>query len=173
MLANRGSKRDAEAGVVRRTLTARSVFIFAQSTGHRTVGQTVAAAGAFAFYHFVHVMDILHFRMHRALGAYFAAKPAGNAEIFDDFDFHQRLVRAGIQTNRLTTKNTEGTKVHTIVGAGLKPAPTLKTFFYFVVNHCSHQRNSLRPAQRAAGLGRPGAQEKIEHFFDGLLVFGA
>ena len=37
------------------------------------VGQAVGAAGAFAFDHFVHVMDVLHLRMHRAFGADFAA----------------------------------------------------------------------------------------------------
>jgi hypothetical protein len=43
------------------------------------VRQTVAAAGALVFDYFVHVMDILHLGMDRALGTDFAAQAAGNA----------------------------------------------------------------------------------------------
>jgi hypothetical protein len=54
----------------------------------RAVGQTVAAARAFDLYDFVYMVDVLHFRMNRALGANFTAEPAGDAQSFDNFDFH-------------------------------------------------------------------------------------
>ena len=63
-------------------------LIFHKRSGLRAVGQAVGAAGAFILNHFVHVMDVLHLRMDGAFGADFAAQAAGDAEGFDDFDFH-------------------------------------------------------------------------------------
>jgi len=37
------------------------------------------------------MMNILHFRMDRMLGANLTAKTAGDAEIFDDSDLHRLL----------------------------------------------------------------------------------
>ena len=55
------------------------------------VGETVAAAGAFAFDNFVHVVNVLHLGMDGALGTDFAAEAAGDAESFDDSNFHDRF----------------------------------------------------------------------------------
>ena len=52
-------------GILARILLQRSWF--------RAVRQTVGATGAFAFDHFVHVVDVLHFRMDGAFGTDFAA----------------------------------------------------------------------------------------------------
>ena len=62
--------------------------ILFERAGLRTIGETVAAAGAFSFDHFVHVMDVLHLRMDRAFRTDFAAEAAGDAKTFDDSDFH-------------------------------------------------------------------------------------
>jgi hypothetical protein len=51
-----------------------------QRSRFEAAGQTVAATGAFAFDHFVHVMNVLHFRMNRAFETGFAAKAAGAAQ---------------------------------------------------------------------------------------------
>jgi hypothetical protein len=49
-------------------ITIRVVLIRTLLGGGRwAVGQTIAATGAFMLKDFVHVMDVLHFRMHRAL----------------------------------------------------------------------------------------------------------
>ena len=66
----------------------RDKLILQQRSRLRAVRQTVGAAGAFAVDHFVHVVDVLHFRMDRSFGADFAAQAAGDAEIFNDSDFH-------------------------------------------------------------------------------------
>jgi hypothetical protein len=63
-----------------------------ESAKLRAVGQTVAATGAFALNDLVHVVDVLHFRMNRALGTNFTARAAGDAKGFDDFDFHDRAL---------------------------------------------------------------------------------
>lgn len=55
------------------------------------IGEAVAAASAFSFEDFVHVMDVLHFWMDGAFGTNLTAKAAGNAETFDDADFHNLL----------------------------------------------------------------------------------
>ena len=64
-----------------------------QRTRNRTVGQAIAAAGAFVRDDFVHVVDVLHFRMDGALGADFTAEAARDAETFDDFHFMQEIIR--------------------------------------------------------------------------------
>jgi hypothetical protein len=56
--------------------------------GRWAVGQTIAATGAFMLKDFVHVMDVLHFRMHRALETGLAAKAAGDAETLFDSNLH-------------------------------------------------------------------------------------
>lgn len=66
----------------------RVLVVLRECAGHWTIGQTVAAAGAFMLKHFEHMMDVLHFRMDRALGTGFAAKAAGDAERFYDSNFH-------------------------------------------------------------------------------------
>jgi hypothetical protein len=63
-------------------------LIFLKRPWLRAVRQAVAATGAFAFDDFVHVVDVLHFRMDGAFWADFAAQAAGDAESFDDSDFH-------------------------------------------------------------------------------------
>jgi len=55
---------------------------------NRAVGQAIAAPGAFVFNDFETVMDILHLRVHGALGADFAAKSASDAERLYDSYFH-------------------------------------------------------------------------------------
>jgi hypothetical protein len=57
------------------------------------IGEAVAAASAFSFEDFVHVMDVLHFWMDGAFGTNLTAKAAGDAETLDDSDFH-RLLRS-------------------------------------------------------------------------------
>lgn len=62
--------------------------ILLQCPRRRAVGQTIAAPGAFSFEHFIHVMDVLHLRMDRVLGANLAAQAAGDAKTFANSDFH-------------------------------------------------------------------------------------
>lgn len=86
--------------------------VFFQRAWNGAIGKTVAAACAFAFDYFVHVMDVLHFRMDCALRADFAAQAAGDAESFDDFDFHaiahceppNALLGSGAQGRRRKSK---------------------------------------------------------------------
>jgi hypothetical protein len=59
-----------------------------ERAGLRTIGDTVAAAGAFSFDHFVHVVDILHLWMDRTFRTDLAAEAAGDTKAFDDSDFH-------------------------------------------------------------------------------------
>src|SRR5262245_3165413 len=59
-----------------------------QCAGNRTIGETVAAAGAFSRDHFIHMMDVLHLRMNSKLGAGFAAKTARDAKVFFDPNLH-------------------------------------------------------------------------------------
>ena len=66
--------------------------VLLQGAKLRAIGQTIATAGAFAFDHFVHVMDVLHLGMDGALGTDFTAQAAGDTESFDDFDFHHRFI---------------------------------------------------------------------------------
>ena len=63
-------------------------LILLERAGFRAVGKAVAAAGAFTFDNFVHVVDILHLRMDGVLRADFAEQAAGDTEAFDDPDFH-------------------------------------------------------------------------------------
>jgi hypothetical protein len=65
-----------------------SRLVFFERAGLRAIRQTIAAAGAFMLQHFVHVMDVLHLWMDGVLGADFTAQAAGDAEAFDNFDFH-------------------------------------------------------------------------------------
>ena len=86
--------------------------VFFQRAWNRAIGKTIAAACAFALDYFVHVMDVLHFRMDCALRADFAAKAAGDAESFDDLDFHaiahceppNALLGSGAQGRRRKSK---------------------------------------------------------------------
>ena len=72
-------------------LTSGSSVVLQQRPRHWAVGEAVAAASAFSFEDFVHVMDVLHFWMDGAFGTNLTAKAAGNAETFDDADFHNLL----------------------------------------------------------------------------------
>ena len=65
-----------------------SRLVFFERARFRAIRQTVAAARAFMLQHFVHVMDVLHLWMDGVLGADFATQAAGDAEAFDNFDFH-------------------------------------------------------------------------------------
>ena len=49
-----------------------------QCAGFRTVGKTIAAAGAFSLDDLIHMVNVLHFRMYGVLWANFAAQPAGD-----------------------------------------------------------------------------------------------
>ena len=86
-----GSKR-YEFGLAR-LLPSGEVFsvVLQQRPRHWAIGEAVAAASAFSFEDFVHVMDVLHFWMDGAFGTNLTAKAAGNAETFDDADFHNLL----------------------------------------------------------------------------------
>jgi hypothetical protein len=76
-----------------------------QRTGNRTVRQAIAAAGAFVWDDFVHVVDVLHFRMDGALGADFTAETARDAETFDDSHFvHKRSFTTEAQRGYAATK---------------------------------------------------------------------
>jgi hypothetical protein len=77
----------------RYALGLRSIFLLVLKQGprHWAIGEAVAAAGAFSFENFVHVMDVLHFWMDGAFGTNLTAKAAGDAETFDDADFHNLL----------------------------------------------------------------------------------
>ena len=57
-----------------------------QCAGFRTVGKTIAAAGAFSLDDLIHMVNVLHFRMYRVLWANFAAQSAGDTQAFDDSD---------------------------------------------------------------------------------------
>ena len=57
--------------------------------------------------HFIHVMNVLHLRMDGALRADFTAETAGDAEAFDDFDFHAGLLRPAQSTARLRRPGAE------------------------------------------------------------------
>src|SRR5215813_211093 len=59
-----------------------------QCAGNRTIGETVAAAGAFSLDHFIHMMDVLHLRMNSEFGTRFAAKTAGDAKVLLDPNLH-------------------------------------------------------------------------------------
>jgi hypothetical protein len=72
-------------------LTSGSSVVLQQRPGRWAIGEAVAAASAFSFEDFVHVMDVLHFWMDGAFGTNLTAKAAGNAETFDDADFHNLL----------------------------------------------------------------------------------
>jgi hypothetical protein len=71
-----------------------SWFVFCESAWHWAVAQTVTTAGTFGFDNFVHVVDVLHFRMHRALGTGLAAEAAGDAETLFDSNLHFSKARA-------------------------------------------------------------------------------
>jgi hypothetical protein len=71
-----------------------------QSAGFGAVGEAVAAAGAFALDHFVHMVNVLHFGMDGVFRANLAAQAAGDAKTFDDADVHALRVRV---LNRLAT----------------------------------------------------------------------
>ena len=64
--------------------------VLRKSAGSRAIWQAFAAAGACAFDDFVHVVDVLHFGMHRPFRADFAAQAARDAETFENFNFVHR-----------------------------------------------------------------------------------
>lgn len=86
-----GSKR-YEFGLAR-LLPSGEVFsvVLQQRPRRWAIGEAVAAASAFSFEDFVHMMDVLHFWMDGAFGTNLTAKAARNAETFDDADFHNLL----------------------------------------------------------------------------------
>jgi hypothetical protein len=55
----------------------------------RAVGEAISTASAFGLDDFVDVMNILHLGMDGVLRADFAAQSAGDAEAFDDLNFHR------------------------------------------------------------------------------------
>src|SRR5215510_1641222 len=59
-----------------------------QCAGNRTIGETVAAAGAFSLEHFIHMMDVLHLRMNGELGTGLAAETARDAKVLLDPNLH-------------------------------------------------------------------------------------
>ena len=59
-----------------------------QCAGFRTVGKTIAAAGAFSLDDLIHMVNVLHFRMDGELRTNFAAETASDTEILDDTHFH-------------------------------------------------------------------------------------
>jgi len=63
-------------------------LVLLESAGGGAVEKAIAATSAFMLKHFVHMMNVLHFRMDGAVRANFAAQAASNAEFFDDSDFH-------------------------------------------------------------------------------------
>src|SRR5262245_4927882 len=67
--------------------SSRHVILF-QCAGNRTIGETVAATGAFSLENFIHMVDVLHLRMNGELGTGFAAETAGDAKALFDSNLH-------------------------------------------------------------------------------------
>jgi hypothetical protein len=69
-----------------------SSLVLNERARDRTVGKTIAAAGAFLFDNFKPMMDVLHLRMHRSFGTNFAAEAARDAESLVNSCFHEGLL---------------------------------------------------------------------------------
>jgi hypothetical protein len=67
----------------------RGGLVFFERASFRTVREAIAAAGAFMLDDLVPMVNVLQLRMDGALRADFAAEAAGDAERFDNTNFHE------------------------------------------------------------------------------------
>lgn len=132
-----------------------SRLVFFERAGLRAVGQTIAAAGAFMLQHFVHVMDVLHLRMDGVLGADFATQAAGDAEAFDDSNFHNGQL-ASLMVGQA---HHERELINPSFIYSVHPEPLSKA-------EARYSSVSLRAAKSAARLRRPRTKKKIENVTD-------